>query len=137
MPVLRAKYDMCDYLTALCANIDPRRPNLTIETELDAASIPLDRAVPIGLVLNELVTNSVKHAFDEEGGVIKVTFRADETIGEAELCVCDNGRGMGPARPGSLGLRLVESFSSQLGGRLAPAEVAKGTKTKLIFPYSV
>jgi two-component sensor histidine kinase len=129
--------EMRDYLTALCANIDPSRPNLTIETEFDAASIPLDRAVPIGLVLNELVTNSVKYAFDDEGGVIKVTFRADETIGEAELCVCDNGRGMGTGRSGSLGLRLVGSLSRQLGGRLTTPEAAKGTTTVLTFPYSV
>jgi two-component sensor histidine kinase len=129
--------DMRDYLTALCANIDPRRPNLTIETEFDVASIPLDRAVPIGLVLNELVTNSVKYAFDDEGGVIRVTFRADETIGEAELCVCDNGRGMGPVRSGSLGLRLVDSLSRSVGGRVTTPEVAKGTTTVLTFPYSV
>jgi two-component sensor histidine kinase len=130
--------DMRDYLKALCANIDPRRPDLTVNTEFESISIPLDRAVPIGLILNELVTNSVKYAFDdEEGGVIDVSFRVNERIGEAELCVSDNGRGMGPARPGSLGLRLVESFSRQLGGRLATPEVAKGTKTVLTLPYSV
>jgi two-component sensor histidine kinase len=129
--------DMGDYLKALCANIDPRRPNLTIDTEFEAVSIPLDRAVPIGLILNELVTNSVKYAFDEEGGVINVTFRVNETIGEAELRVRDNGRGMGPARVGSLGLRLVESLSRQLGGRLTTPEVPKGTTTVLTFPYSV
>jgi two-component sensor histidine kinase len=129
--------DMRDYLKALCANIDPRRPNLTIDTEFESVSIPLDRAVPIGLILNEVVTNSVKYAFDEEGGVINVTFRVNETIGEAELCVRDNGRGMGPARVGSLGLRLVESLSRQLGGRLTTPEVSKGTTTVLTFPYSV
>jgi two-component sensor histidine kinase len=129
--------DMGDYLKALCANIDPRRPNLTIDTEFEAVSIPLDRAVPIGLILNELMTNSVKYAFDEEGGVINVTFRVNETIGEAELCVRDNGRGKGPARVGSLGLRLVESLSRQLGGRLTTPEVPKGTTTVLTFPYSV
>lgn len=129
--------DMRDYLKALCANIDPRRPNLTIDTEFEPISIPLDRAVPIGLILNELVTNSVKYAFDEEGGVINVTFRLNETIGEAELCVRDNGRGMGPARSGSLGLRLVEGFSRQLGGWLTTPEVPKGTTTVLTVPYSV
>jgi two-component sensor histidine kinase len=61
--------DMRDYLKALCANIDPCRPNITIDTEFESVSIPLDRAVPIGLILNEVVTNSVKYAFDEEGGV--------------------------------------------------------------------
>jgi two-component sensor histidine kinase len=129
--------DMADYLKALCANIDPRRPNIAIDTEFAAVSIPLDRAVPVGLVLNELVTNSVKHAFDEEGGVINVKFRVNETIGEAELSVSDNGRGMGPTRVGSLGLRLVETFSRQLGGRLTKPEVPKGTTTVLTFPYSV
>jgi two-component sensor histidine kinase len=51
--------------------------------------------------------------------------------------VRDNGRGMGPARVGSLGLRLVESLSRQLGGRLTTPEVSKGTTTVLTFPYSV
>lgn len=130
--------DMRHYLKALCANIDPRRPDLTIDTQFESISIPLDRAVPIGLILNELVTNSVKYAFDDDkGGVINVSFCVNERIGEAELCVSDNGRGMGPPRSGSLGLRLVESFSRQLGGRLATPDVAKGTKTALTFPYSV
>jgi two-component sensor histidine kinase len=64
-------------------------------------------------------------------------FRVNETIGEAELHVRDNGRGMGQARVGSLGLRLVESLSRQLGGRLTTPEVPKGTATVLTFPYSV
>jgi two-component sensor histidine kinase len=129
--------DMRDYLRALCTNIDPRRPNLTIDTEIEPTSIPLDRAVPIGLILNELVTNSVKYAFDDNGGVISVSFRVNETIGEAELTVRDNGRGMGVARTGSLGLRLVESLSRQLGGRLSTPSVSKGTMTVLTFPYSL
>ena len=66
-----------------------------------------------------------------------LTFRVNETIGEAELCVSDNGRGMGPARAGSLGLRLVESLSRQLGGRVTMPEVPKGTTTMVTFPYSV
>ena len=69
--------------------------------------------------------------------VINITFRVNETIGEAELCVRDNGRGMGPARSGSFGLRLVESLSRELGGRLTTPEISKGTRTLLTFPYSV
>ena len=129
--------NMHDYLKALCANIDPRRPEVTIDMEVDAASIPLDRAVPVGLILNELVTNSLKYAFDDAGGVINVAFRIDETIGEAELTVRDNGRGMGPIRKGAFGLRLVESLAGQLGGRLMRPEAPKGTVTTLSFPYSV
>ncbi len=132
-----ASVDMRDYLKALVANLDPRRPHITIDTHFDSASIPLDRAVPIGLIVNELMTNSVKYAFDEDGGVISVSFHLNEGIGEAELCVSDNGRGMGPVRPGSFGLRLVESLARQLGGRLTTPETPKGTMTRLTFPYSV
>ena len=132
-----ASVEMRDYLTALCANIDPRRPQITLDTDFDAAAMPLDRAVPVGLIVNELVANSVKYAFDDEGGIIRIAFRLNTVIGEAELSVADNGRGMGPTRPGSLGLRLVESLSRQLGGRLAVGNVQKGTMTTLTFPYSV
>ena len=100
---------MHDYLKALCANIDPRRPQIAIEVDADVAGIPLDRAVPVGLIVNELVTNSVKYAFDEEGGIINVVFRVNATIGEGEVSVRDNGRGMGPPRKGALGL-LAESL---------------------------
>jgi two-component sensor histidine kinase len=126
-----------DYLKALCANIDPGRPRMTIEVDADPASIPLDRAVPAGLIVNELVSNSIKYAFGEEGGTIHVVFRLNAAIGEAEITVADDGRGMGPARQGSLGLWLVDSLAAQLGGRVKAAEVAKGTRTTLTFPYSV
>jgi two-component sensor histidine kinase len=129
--------DMHEYLRALCANIDPGRPKITIEADVDAASIPLDRAVPVGLIVNELVTNSVKYAFDDVGGVINLSFRVNEIIGEAELSVRDNGRGMGPPRPGGFGLRLVESRAGQLGGRVNTKSDSKGTLTTVSFPYSV
>ena len=129
--------DMQDYLKALCANIDPRRSEVSIEVDVDTAGIPLDRAVPVGLIVNELVTNSLKYAFNENGGVISVAFRVDQTIGEAKLSVSDNGRGMGPPREGGFGLRLVESLVGQLGGRRSTPEMQKGTTTILSFPYSI
>jgi two-component sensor histidine kinase len=129
--------EMHDYLRALCANLDPRRPKTALEVDADVVGIPLDRAVPVGLIVNELVTNSVKYAFDDEGGIINVVFRVNTTIGEAEVSVRDNGRGMGPTRKGAHGLRLAESLASQLGGRLTTSAVPKGTLTILTFPYSV
>jgi two-component sensor histidine kinase/putative methionine-R-sulfoxide reductase with GAF domain len=129
--------EMQDYLRALCANIDPRRPQIAIELDVDAAGIPLDRAVPIGLIVNELVSNSVKYAFGDEGGVISVAFRVNTDIGQCEVSVADNGRGMGPSRKGGLGLGLAKSLTGQLGGRLTTPEVPKGTLTILAFPYSV
>jgi two-component sensor histidine kinase/putative methionine-R-sulfoxide reductase with GAF domain len=129
--------DVQDYLKALCSNIDPKRPAISIEVDVEPAYIPLDRAVPVGLIVNELVTNAVKYAFDERGGIIAIAFRLNSAIGEAELSVADNGRGMGPARPGSFGLRLVESLARQLGGRVIAGDVPKGTRTAVTFPYAV
>src|ERR1700677_3141635 len=62
-----------DYLRSLCANL-PQRPGVKIEVEAQHISIPIDRAVPAGLVVNELVTNSIKYAFGNAGGHVNVHF---------------------------------------------------------------
>lgn len=124
-----------DYLRALCANIDPQRETIAIEVETDrGALLPLDRAVAAGLIVNELVTNSLKYAFDESGGLIRVTFTMAPEIGEACLMVEDNGRGMGPRREGRLGLRLIDAFTLQLDGQVEQEPVEKGTRTCVMFP---
>ena len=115
-----ASVEMRDYLTALCANIDPRRPQVTLDTDFDAATMPLDRAVPVGLIVNELVTNSVKYAFDDEGGIIRISFRLNTVIGEAELSFSCTGLQVTPAhlrlrRPETAEYETVE-FGMRLPG---------------------
>jgi two-component sensor histidine kinase len=127
--------DLGDYLRALCANIDPQREGVAIEVDVSTGLfLPLDRAVPAGLIVNELVTNSLKYAFDEAGGIIRVAFRTDPDRGEAYLAVEDNGRGMLSPRAGGLGLALVGAFAQQLGGTADREEVEKGTRTTVSFP---
>ena len=82
--------DFGDYLRALCANIDPQREGLMIEVDVSTGFLlPLDSAVPAGLIVNELVTNSLKSAFDEAGGTIGVEFTTDPDRGDAYLVVQD------------------------------------------------
>jgi two-component sensor histidine kinase len=128
--------DFSDYLKALCANIDPQRDNISIEVDAMGAVMPIDRAVPVGLIVNELVTNSLKYAFGDAGGVIRVSFIVYPDRAEACLTVEDNGKGMGPPRPGGLGLQLLETFALQLGGRVFLDEVEVGTKTRVCFPQA-
>jgi two-component sensor histidine kinase len=84
-------------------------------------STTLDTAVPVGLIVNELVTNSLKYAFtDLEHGEIKLEIsRFDKKY---QLCIKDNGKGLPndqfPENPNTLGLRLVSLFTDQLNGTL-------------------
>ena len=129
--------NMHDYLKALCANIDPHRPEISIEVDVDVASIPLDRAVPVGLIVNELVTNSVKYAFDEEGGIINVVFRVNESIGEAEISVRDNGRGMGDAAAGRIWPAAGRKPCGPARRNSHPRRGAEGHADDAAFPYSL
>jgi len=111
------------------------REGVTIEVDVSAGVLlPLDRAVPAGLIVNELVTNSLKYAFDA-GGTIRVAFTTDPDRGLAYLVVEDNGRGMRQPRKGGLGLTLVTAFTQQLGGKADREEVEKDTRTNVCFPW--
>jgi len=80
--------------------------------------LPLEKAIPCGLVVNELVTNALKHAFPSgRQGSIRVGIRR-ERDGVLELEVADDGVGMSGAsgREGGIGRHLVASLVAQLGG---------------------
>src|SRR4051794_17308747 len=70
--------ELAEYLRALCGNLDQRHEQISVQADLDRAELNHDRAVPLGLMVNELVTNALKHAFpDNRTGVVRVTFRAE------------------------------------------------------------
>jgi PAS domain S-box-containing protein len=108
--------------------------------ELEQILLPVSAAVPCGLILNELVSNSLKHAFAESaGGELTVSLvRSPE--GSVRLCVADNGPGLPMAfdwrHSKSLGLRLVQMLAVQLH---ADIEVTgeKGTKFQVTFKTEV
>jgi two-component sensor histidine kinase len=131
--------DASDYLRAVVAGI---RDGLTIGRNIafkvEAQSIELDSSqlVPIGLIVNELVTNSVKHAFQHgRPGTICVELAA--VNGGAQLRVYDDGVGRvaGGGGKDGLGLTLIQSLSKQLHGK-AQLESSPifGTRFVLDFP---
>lgn len=100
-------------------NIDTAKINLT--TSLDEVNLDLKRSVPLGLVLNELITNSLKYAYPyEAGGDILVALSKDGP--RITLMVEDNGTGFpddfNPSSEGSMGFRLVKMLTDQIGGEL-------------------
>lgn len=126
--------DLADYLQALCGNLSRRREGVAVEPSLERAEMSHSRAVPLGLVVNELVTNALKHAFPQgRSGVIRVEFSVVPP-GEGHLCVRDDGVGMGPPRPGSSGTELVRRLVQQVGGRLERVAQPQGTGFCVTFP---
>ncbi|HRE96982.1 MAG TPA: sensor histidine kinase, partial [Flavobacteriales bacterium] len=93
--------------------------NIRIETHLEHIPIDIQRAIPCGLITNELVTNSFKYAFEHQNeGTIQVEFLKKN--GQLHLNFADNGKGFDPQKieKNSVGLGLVEDLVQQLNGEL-------------------
>ncbi|WP_142847925.1 sensor histidine kinase [Telmatospirillum sp. J64-1] len=136
MQVTNSNVNLSSYLGALASNLARQYEWVQIEKELAPMMQPIDRATPLGLILNELATNAIKHAFPEHHGTIRVGLRADGNGREAWLTVEDDGIGMGPSRPGSWGMKLVEALVRQIGGYLAHESSDSGTVFRIRFPLT-
>lgn len=101
-----------------------------LEIECNVESVGLKSIVPLALILNELISNSLKYAFDEyESCFIKINF---ESIGNRRslLTYSDSGTWKAPSRQGSFGLDLIESLTDQLDGTM---QMETQPVTKFIF----
>jgi two-component sensor histidine kinase len=129
--------ELGEYLRSLCASFEPEQRGINIHVDAAEARIPLNRAVPAALIVNELVTNSIKYAFGNAGGTIVVTFKVLAHCSEACIRVDDDGAGLKlPPKPG-VGLKLVDGLSKQIGGRVQHLKVESGTSTQICFPVAL
>jgi len=138
-----SRIDFGTYLHVLTYEIasyyrDPAR-TIEIVIECDSVYLSIDKAVPCGLIVNELITNAAKHAFPAGSCAdckIAVSFRERED-GMLELGIADNGSGL-PERYSvheakSFGLTLVTGLVQQLDGKLE-VESGAGTSYSITFP---
>jgi two-component sensor histidine kinase len=116
--------DIKDYLENLSASLAGsfgyRREQIETNVNMSQTTMDIDMAIPIGLIVNELVTNSFKHAFDSmEKGKIKVSLTGNDD-GIIELKVADNGKGhlAGAEQSGSFGMKLVTTLVEQLNATM-------------------
>ena len=111
----------------------------TLTTDATGVTLDLDRALPCGLIINELVSNCLKHAFRAgQPGEIRVTmYPLPMGEGKVELTVSDNGAGLPDHLDidtlDSLGLSLVRLLTRQLDGTLE-VDRSEGTTFKIMFP---
>jgi len=115
--------------------------NLGVRFDIDIHDIYVDTntAIPLGLISNELITNSLKYAFhDKNDGKLSITATEDPVA--LTFVVADNGSGMAPGitlvNQPSLGLQLVSSLTDQLNGTVA-IDRTGGTKFTFRFPKPV
>ena len=131
--------DAATYLDELCRDLiasvhKEGDTSVMLKTDFESGLLPTDRAIPIGLIVNELVTNAVKYAFPGEAkGTVMVTLK--RLPGELRLTVADDGQGLDPLRADSgLGGRLVDGFAQQLGGQVEWKSDGRGTTVQVILP---
>jgi two-component sensor histidine kinase len=114
-----------DYIESLSSSV--RRsyalPDAIIEFELkipDSIYFDIDRMIPIGLILNEAISNSLKYAFPDKEGLISITLNRDSK--QHFLTIADNGVGLRKdfdlEKDSQLGIQLIHMLTEQLDGRL-------------------
>jgi len=121
----------------LSYNADTERISLVVDVE--SVMLDMDRAIPCGLILNELMTNSLKYAFPRTGRGGTITVRLRSGKGAVILSVEDDGIGFDTEATSrsaaSLGLTLVRILSDQLRGSFG-LETVGGVRASLRFPVS-
>jgi len=130
-----------DYVTKLANNLvknyqiegNPIRLNIAV----DEVKLEVDTIIPLGLVINELISNALKYAFtNQTSGVITINLKlVNKTL---SLFVADNGKGLPEGfaieNISSLGFRLIKAFSEKLKAKLDIQSSEKGTKISLEIP---
>ena len=128
-------FEVAPFLEELSTNLidGGAHRGVKLSVRADPLKVGLDFAIPLGLIVTELVTNSLKHAFPDGSGAIEVAL--ETTAGGAvTLLVSDNGVGsIDPGgRPGSLGMTIVKSLVRQLGGAMT-VNTNRGHQTQIIL----
>ena len=135
-----AHIDLKNYITALGKGLFQTYADTNSGVRLDIAIrdiyVDINAAIPLGLISNELITNSLKYAFKEKkGGILSITAKEDAQA--LTFIVTDNGiglpKGITLENQDSLGLRLVHTLTGQLHGTVT-IDRTEGTKFVFTFP---
>ncbi|MFC3711298.1 sensor histidine kinase [Sphingoaurantiacus capsulatus] len=126
-----------DYLRELCAELIEVGSAKGIICLIEADDIRLDlpRLTALSLIVSEVMTNSLKHAFHgRDTGTITLDLKQLHD-GRYHMTIADDGPGFAAAKPSpnSLGLKIVRGLAAQLGGEIAMPERPRGAVTELRF----
>ncbi len=128
------------YIRALISNLvrsyHKKISDINVEYDIEDISIDINDAIPLALIINELVSNSLKYAFTDESKSKKQSISLKQSKDEVILTIADNGKGFPPnydtTKSKSLGLRLVSMLTKQLHGTYERID-DQGTKSMIRF----
>lgn len=126
-----------DYLHTLVENIRAGyTPKVKVVEQFEDVAVDKDAATPLGLIVNEVVSNAFKHAFpDGREGIVTISLKADHS-GSGRLTVSDDGVGFDPeAQAKGIGRRLIGALTQQLGGEASHVS-DHGSVFTLTFPLA-
>jgi len=141
MSSIRIKGYITDLTNQLISSYPVRPGKIQVNIKVQDIDLSIDHAIPFGLIINELFTNAMKHAFpDDAKGEIAIKLEEHTELQTITLTVADNGKGISDAanvkEPETLGLRLVRILAEeQLNGKLE-IEHEGGTKFSITFRRS-
>jgi PAS domain S-box-containing protein len=125
-----------DMVKSMFASYELSPSRVTLNMEIEDVSIGIDNAIPLGLIVNELISNSMKHAFpDNREGEVRVTLSTDNT-NHITLTISDDGKGIPEGlnftNSESLGLNLVNALTRQIQGKIE-LNRETGTEFRITF----
>jgi two-component sensor histidine kinase len=134
------RLDLGIYIEQVCRDLNDAVAHCNIEVEAEhGIDILTDRAIPIALIANELITNAAKYAYQSQpSGNIRVRIaRTDD--GRVDLSIRDEGDGLpadfDPRLAAGLGMRIVRAFSQQLDAEIAVRRLDPGTEFVVSVPH--
>lgn len=122
-------------ISHLCRALGTKEQNILVDTNLAVNRMNVDDALTCGLLINELLTNSVEHAFDGNGGSVVLSITHEKK--KIKFSFSDDGKGLpdnfDPNFGDSLGLSLIQSFADRLDGQL-DISGRDGASFQIVFP---
>jgi len=135
-----SKINLKQYLSELVQELIKSFPiqshQIQIEEELEKIEIEITKAVPIGLIVNEALTNSLKHAFNSDNKKPTIKIKMQLIYDRVQICITDNGIGfsdINTRKDNALGLSLIESLSDQIDAEVV-FKNDDGASVSIVFP---
>ncbi|MBA4240792.1 MAG: hypothetical protein C0448_08695 [Sphingobacteriaceae bacterium] len=135
-----SKINFKQYLSELVQELVKSFPiqskQIQIEEELQKIELEITKAVPIGLIVNEALTNSLKHAFNSLNEKPSIKIKMQLIYDRIQICITDNGVGfadINSRKDSALGLSLIESLCDQIDAQVV-FKNENGACVSIVFP---